>query len=45
MGKNIGFNLINIVTYPEIVFQKNNLNDSFSGIFVNGNMILFKLDF
>ncbi|KAM9973307.1 hypothetical protein ACTFIR_012683 [Dictyostelium discoideum] len=37
IGKNIGFNLANIVTYPEIVFQKNNLNDSFSGKFVNGD--------
>ncbi|KAN0027286.1 hypothetical protein ACTFIU_009976 [Dictyostelium citrinum] len=36
MGKNIGFNLNNILTYPEIKFNQNNLNDSFSGYFVNG---------
>ncbi|KAM9984832.1 hypothetical protein ACTFIY_009266 [Dictyostelium cf. discoideum] len=37
IGKNIGFNLANIETYPKIVFQTNNLNDSFSGFFLNGN--------
>ncbi|EAL71062.2 EGF-like domain-containing protein [Dictyostelium discoideum AX4] len=33
IGKNIGTNLDNIVTYPEIKFSSNNLNDSFSGYF------------
>ncbi|KAN0027287.1 hypothetical protein ACTFIU_009977 [Dictyostelium citrinum] len=33
IGKNIGINLNNIVTYPEIKFSTNNLNDSFSGYF------------
>ncbi|KAM9973306.1 hypothetical protein ACTFIR_012682 [Dictyostelium discoideum] len=33
IGKNIGTNLDNIVTYPEIKFSSNKLNDSFSGYF------------
>ncbi|KAN0033472.1 hypothetical protein ACTA71_007159 [Dictyostelium dimigraforme] len=36
MGRNIGFNTYNVETYPKINFNKNNLNDSFSGTFVNG---------
>ncbi|KAM9986053.1 hypothetical protein ACTFIZ_004334 [Dictyostelium cf. discoideum] len=37
IGKNIGTNLDNIVTYPEIKFSTNNLNDSFSGYFSVGS--------
>ncbi|KAN0033473.1 hypothetical protein ACTA71_007160 [Dictyostelium dimigraforme] len=33
IGKNIGTYLDNIVTYPEIKFGTNNLNDSFTGYF------------
>ncbi|KAN0033470.1 hypothetical protein ACTA71_007157 [Dictyostelium dimigraforme] len=35
MGKNIGFRSFNVETYPKIIFNKNNGNDSFSGVFQN----------
>ncbi|KAK5575148.1 hypothetical protein RB653_010404 [Dictyostelium firmibasis] len=38
IGKNIGTSLTNIVTYPEIQFVTNNLNDSFTGnVITNSN--------